>query len=56
MAKLLLDHHAQVDIQGNDGASALMFASEKRHTEVAKLLYSIIMLKLTFKVTMERLP
>ena len=38
MAKLLLENGAQVDLQQNDGWSALMLASRCGHCEVAKLL------------------
>ena len=38
VAKLLLDHHAQVEMQDSDGWSSLMYASQAGHAEVAKLL------------------
>ena len=38
VAKLLLDHDAQVNMQDNGGWSTLMYTSSKGHTEVAKLL------------------
>ena len=38
MAKLLLENGAQVDLQKNEGWSALMSASQNGHREVAKLL------------------
>ena len=39
VVKLLHDYGAQVDLQDNDGWSALMFASDNGHTEVIKLLH-----------------
>ncbi len=38
MAKILLENGAQVDLQKNDGWSALLVASQKGHAEVAKIL------------------
>ena len=38
VAKLLLEKSAQIDLQKNDGGSALMSASIEGHSEVVKLL------------------
>ena len=39
LAKLLLKYGAQVDLQNNDGWSALMAASQNGHTEAVTLLH-----------------
>lgn len=38
MVRLLLSHGADANIQDNQGATALMFASERGHTHIARLL------------------
>lgn len=40
MAGLLLNSGAQVDLQSASGMSALMYASQRGHCDVAKLLLS----------------
>ena len=38
VAKLLIDHHAQVDLQNSEGLFALVLALKNGHTKLAKLL------------------
>lgn len=58
MVRLLLSYGADANIQDNQGTTALMFASERGHTHVARLLLerSQCDLSLTDKVSQSLSP